>query len=92
MKIDLSGKTALVTGSTAGIGLAIARGLAATGAEVIDNGRSQLDALTVRAGIDGVLQQLPVEAGQRVTAGTTLAIRLPFPSVTTEVPLARAAG
>ena len=25
-------------------------------------------------------------------AGTTLAIRLPFPSVTTEVPLARAAG
>ncbi len=41
MKIDLSGKTALVTGSTAGIGLAIARGLAETGAEVIINGRSQ---------------------------------------------------
>src|SRR5262245_24285913 len=41
MKIDLSGKTALVTGSTAGIGLAIARGLAASGAEVIVNGRSQ---------------------------------------------------
>jgi NAD(P)-dependent dehydrogenase (short-subunit alcohol dehydrogenase family) len=41
MKIDLSGKTALVTGSAAGIGLAIARGLAATGAEVIVNGRSQ---------------------------------------------------
>ncbi|MGY3616017.1 SDR family NAD(P)-dependent oxidoreductase [Bradyrhizobium sp. USDA 10063] len=41
MKIDLSGKTALVTGSTAGIGLAIARGLAAIGAEVIVNGRSQ---------------------------------------------------
>ena len=32
MKIDLSGKTALVTGSTAGIGNAIAKGLAATGA------------------------------------------------------------
>jgi HlyD family secretion protein len=30
-------------------------------------------ALQVRAGIDGVLQQLPVEIGQRVAAGTNLA-------------------
>ncbi len=41
MQIDLSGKTALVTGSTAGIGLAIAGGLAASGAAVIVNGRQQ---------------------------------------------------
>jgi NAD(P)-dependent dehydrogenase (short-subunit alcohol dehydrogenase family) len=41
MKIDLSGKTALVTGSTSGIGHAIAKGLAATGAEVVVNGRTQ---------------------------------------------------
>lgn len=41
MKIDLTGKTALVTGSTLGIGYAIAKGLAEAGAEVIVNGRKQ---------------------------------------------------
>jgi NAD(P)-dependent dehydrogenase (short-subunit alcohol dehydrogenase family) len=41
MKIDLSGKTALVTGSTSGIGHAIARGLAVAGANVVVNGRTQ---------------------------------------------------
>jgi NAD(P)-dependent dehydrogenase (short-subunit alcohol dehydrogenase family) len=41
MKIDLSGKTALVTGSTTGIGHAIARGLAVAGATVTVNGRTQ---------------------------------------------------
>ena len=41
MKIDLTGKTALVTGSTSGIGHAIAKGLAAAGATVVVNGRMQ---------------------------------------------------
>jgi NAD(P)-dependent dehydrogenase (short-subunit alcohol dehydrogenase family) len=41
MNIDLKGKTALVTGSTSGIGHAIAKGLAAAGANVVVNGRSQ---------------------------------------------------
>lgn len=39
MKIDLHNKTALVTGSTSGIGFAAAKGLAAAGASVILNGR-----------------------------------------------------
>lgn len=39
MLIDLKGKTAIVTGATAGIGFAIAEGLATSGARVIINGR-----------------------------------------------------
>jgi len=35
--------------------------------------RTQLDSLRVRAGAEGVLQELPVEVGQRVVAGTILA-------------------
>ncbi|HKU07368.1 MAG TPA: SDR family oxidoreductase, partial [Bradyrhizobium sp.] len=48
MDLDLSGKLALVTGSTRGIGLAAAKGLAAMGADVIVNGRERpavLDAI-----------------------------------------------
>ena len=41
MRIDLSGKTAMVTGSTTGIGFAIAQGLAEAGATVVVNGRSR---------------------------------------------------
>jgi NAD(P)-dependent dehydrogenase (short-subunit alcohol dehydrogenase family) len=41
MNLRLDGKTALVTGSTAGIGYAIAEGLTAQGARVIVNGRTQ---------------------------------------------------
>ncbi|PZP34396.1 MAG: oxidoreductase [Roseateles depolymerans] len=49
MNIDLSGKTALVTGSTRGIGFAIAVGLARTGATVIITGRKPADVDTALA-------------------------------------------
>ncbi|MCG6928391.1 MAG: HlyD family efflux transporter periplasmic adaptor subunit, partial [Acidobacteria bacterium] len=35
--------------------------------------RDQVEALRLRAGLDGVLQQVPVEVGQQVTPGTNLA-------------------
>ncbi len=47
MDFELRGKRALVSGSTAGIGFAIARALAAEGASVIVNGRS--DGRTAKA-------------------------------------------
>ncbi|WP_318371121.1 SDR family NAD(P)-dependent oxidoreductase [Enterobacter sp.] len=56
MKIDLTGKVALVTASTGGIGFAIARGLAESGAEVIVNGRSES---SVNKGIQNLQQVVP---------------------------------
>ena len=41
MDLDLTGKLALITGSTRGIGFATAAGLAGMGAEVIVNGRDK---------------------------------------------------
>ena len=56
MKIDLTGKTAIVTGSTEGIGFAIAGGLAASGAHVVVNGRT---AAKVEAAIGAIREQVP---------------------------------
>ncbi|HEX8445156.1 MAG TPA: SDR family oxidoreductase [Sphingomonas sp.] len=55
MLIDLSGKTALVTGSTEGIGFGIARQLARSGADVVLNGRTpdKVDAAVARLHADG---------------------------------------
>ncbi|EGL62101.1 short-chain dehydrogenase/reductase [Agrobacterium sp. ATCC 31749] len=72
MKIDLTGKKAIVTGSTSGIGLAIARGLAVAGASVVINGRTQaaidrakwsLGSARLENSIDGFAGDLGTSAG-----------------------------
>ncbi len=71
MKIDLSSKTAIVTGSTSGIGFAIAQGLAAAGATVVVNGRTEQAVQTAikkltaetRATIRGVAADLGTAEG-----------------------------
>jgi len=59
MDLKLKGKLALVSGSTAGIGRAIAGTLAGEGAEVIVNGRSQ-------EAVDEAVAQLQAESGGEV--------------------------
>jgi 3-hydroxybutyrate dehydrogenase len=64
----LKGKTALVTGSTSGIGLGVARCLAAQGANVILNGfgeyepaRAEVAAFGVKAGYHGADMSMPAQ-------------------------------
>lgn len=77
MKIDLSGRKAIVTGSTAGIGLAIAQGLARAGAAVVVNGRTQqrvddavraLQAELPDARFEGVAADVSTPAGSAALA------------------------
>jgi gluconate 5-dehydrogenase len=55
MSFDLGGRSALVTGSTRGLGLAMARALAEAGARVAVNGRSEEAAREVAASINGAV-------------------------------------
>lgn len=77
MKIDLSGKLAVVSGSTAGIGLAIARGLAAAGARVVVTGRTEarvqraiedIRGTVPRAELEGVAADLATAEGAAALA------------------------
>ncbi|MFD0764923.1 SDR family NAD(P)-dependent oxidoreductase [Mucilaginibacter lutimaris] len=62
MDLQLKNKIALVTGSTAGIGYAIAKSLAAEGATVYINGRDQ-------AKVDDVAEKLKAETGNQNIKG-----------------------
>ena len=72
MDLKLTEKVALITGSTAGIGLAIARSLAAEGAHVYVNGRTQervesamtaIRSQTPGAKVDGIVADFSGAAG-----------------------------
>ncbi|GAA4192893.1 SDR family oxidoreductase [Streptosporangium oxazolinicum] len=79
MHIDLTGKTALVTGSTQGIGAAIATGLARAGATVAVNGRTpdkvQAAADALRAEVSGA-QVVPLAADLATQEGADHAVDL----------------
>lgn len=53
--------------------LSAQRARVAQAQDLVDLRRRQVDGLHVRAGISGILQELPVQVGQRVTPGTNLA-------------------
>src|SRR5215831_10905178 len=65
MKIDLTARIALVTGSTAGIGKAIAEMLARAGAEVIVNGidPARVEAVAALLGGHGITADVGTSAG-----------------------------
>jgi len=62
MDLKLQGKLALVSGSTAGIGRAIAHALAAEGADVIVNGRTQ-------SSVDDAVRQIAEATGNKGVRG-----------------------
>ena len=83
MDLQLKGKTALVSGSTLGIGFAIASALAGEGATVIVNGRTQarVDGALARITKDNPRAQLRGAAGDLSTVEGIAAVAKSFPDV-----------
>ena len=78
MQLNLNGKVALVTASSGGIGLAIARSLAAEGAKVAVNGRTKQNVDRALAGIRAALPEadliaLVADNGTAAGCETTIA-------------------
>jgi NAD(P)-dependent dehydrogenase (short-subunit alcohol dehydrogenase family) len=74
MDLQLKGKLALVTGSTAGIGLGIAKALAGEGARVIVNGRTDA---RVTAAADEIRHAHPSAQMEQFAGNLAEAARLP---------------
>src|SRR3954471_24561895 len=72
MDLQLSGKTALVTGSKAGIGFAIAQSLAREDAAVIVNGRTQARVDAALAKLGSPARGLAADLGTREGIDTAI--------------------
>src|SRR6476646_7765084 len=83
MNLKLTDKTALVSGSTKGIGFAIATGLAREGARVIVNGRSEKAVTEAKAQIKQTVPDARIEsfAGDLSTAAAAETLLHRFPLV-----------
>ena len=83
MNLKLADKTALVSGSTKGIGFAIATGLAREGARVIVNGRSEKSVAEAKGQIEQAVPDARIEsfAGDLSTAAAAETLLQRFPLV-----------
>jgi NAD(P)-dependent dehydrogenase (short-subunit alcohol dehydrogenase family) len=82
MNLELSGKSALVSGSTAGIGYAIAEALAREGARVILNGRTEAAVSAARKAVaESTGAAVEGFAGDLGTAAAAEALAAAFPDV-----------